>query len=253
MRKLLIIISSISVIVFALYSTKGWTSLWVLEWIEKKLEADCPSPPFNDSCITRMRATGHSWSSNGDLVKAKKWYQIAADNGDISAMFHLGWIYQELAFEGRENHENNTDELTKKREFAATMEYAMEWYQKSAENGFAPAMNNLGQLYLHGNGKIQNEAEAFKWHLAAAKAGNPVGAWNVMIAYNAGQGVEVDTIEAKKWQLWNPKNSNPKDISSPTLERTILFGTKLPPQEVAYIKKAAKEGVNLDLLLTPLE
>lgn len=233
MKKFIIIIG---IVFFALYAFRTEILFYINQYTEKKLEADCPAPPFDDVCLNRMRAAGHIFSKNGELNKAKHWYSIAAENNDEVAMFNLAWVYQELAIASPDNE---------------GMEQAMEWYRKSAEKGFAPAMNNLGQLYLSGTN--QDAIEALKWHMVAAKAGNPAGTWNVMIAYRAGHGVAEDETEAKKWELWDPKNVNPKDIISPIIERTTVFGSNIPAQEIANIRQAVKEGVPLSASLSPLK
>ncbi len=49
---------------------------------------------------------------------------------------------------------------------------AVEYYQKSAEQGDAMAQNNLGVCYDKGDGVPQSYIEAVKWYRKAAEQGN---------------------------------------------------------------------------------
>jgi TPR repeat protein len=46
----------------------------------------------------------------------------------------------------------------------------MRWYRKAAEQGNAPAQNNLGVAYANGEGTRKNEAEAYFWLNLGASA-----------------------------------------------------------------------------------
>ena len=136
---------------------------------------------------------------------------------------------------------------------AANFELAMTWYRRSAEGGFAPGMNNLGQMYLSGRGSRQDHDAAFRWHLAAARAGNPVGRMNVAIAYSAGHGVAPDAVEAAKWTAWMPNDGRAADLLEPTLARTKLFGTILPERERELLRASAKVGAAVTMTMRPLQ
>ena len=43
---------------------------------------------------------------------------------------------------------------------------------KSAENGNADAMNNVGCCYSRGEGVTQDKTKAFEWYLKSAENGN---------------------------------------------------------------------------------
>jgi TPR repeat protein len=210
-----------------------------------------------------MRSRGHVWSRWEFFDRAEEWYRRGAVNGDAGAMFHLAWIYEQAAFKRvmkkaaeieacfeavttpkiddatallylrNEAFAEQLDalllakarELEKCFEFEAGPEfYALHWYRRAAEKGFAPAMNNLGQLYVGGFRGLRNPDAAFPWLLAGAKAGNFVAAMNVGMAYRSGIGVKADITEAEKWSTWNPASSNRADLLEPTLQRTHLYG-----------------------------
>ncbi|MGA0382441.1 MAG: tetratricopeptide repeat protein, partial [Arenicellales bacterium] len=54
------------------------------------------------------------------------------------------------------------------------------WYQKAAEQGYAPAQTNLGWLYFNGyDGIAPNRAVAIYWFGEAASQGNQTAANNL--------------------------------------------------------------------------
>lgn len=121
----------------------------------------------------------------------------------------------------------NLSELFRRPAQTTNIGIAKKWYQKSADLRFAPAMDNLGQIYLHGTGGLQDHGRAFDLHMPAARAGNPVARWNVAIAYRDGHGVDPDPAEAAKWEVWTPPPGIMPDLVEPTLARTVLFGSTL--------------------------
>ena len=49
---------------------------------------------------------------------------------------------------------------------------ALDWYRKSAEQGFAPAQYSLGMMYLQGRGTEQDNGQAKIWLEKAAEQGD---------------------------------------------------------------------------------
>lgn len=49
---------------------------------------------------------------------------------------------------------------------------AVEWFRKSANQGFSPAQHSLGACYAKGEGVPQNDLEAYFWFNLAATGGN---------------------------------------------------------------------------------
>jgi hypothetical protein len=49
---------------------------------------------------------------------------------------------------------------------------AVEWYTRSALQGYMPAQHNLGVLYMNGEGVDQDDEKAYVWALLAARNGN---------------------------------------------------------------------------------
>ena len=76
------------------------------------------------------------------------------------------------------------------------MKKAFEWFLKSAENGNAKAMNNVGCCFSNGEGVKQDMTKAFEWWLRSAENGNTNGMNNVGWCHCVGQGVEKDLTKA---------------------------------------------------------
>ena len=82
-------------------------------------------------------------------------FNEGAGHNDARAQFALGLMY--------ENGEGLTADLAQ----------ALEWYTKSADQGYAKAHYQLGLLYLKGRGVKRDDSRAGEWFARAAEGGNP--------------------------------------------------------------------------------
>jgi TPR repeat protein len=71
--------------------------------------------------------------------------------------------------------------------------------EQAADLGYAIAQNNLGMLYLMGNGVDANTQRAIELFRKAAFAGNPNAAINLGFVYQHGRGVAPDMKQAQRW------------------------------------------------------
>ena len=78
---------------------------------------------------------------------------MAADQGDASAQFNIGFMYKH-----GEGVPKNFIE-------------AMGWYGKAADQGFAKAQFNLAGMYYKGEGVQQNFIKAYVWWSLALENG----------------------------------------------------------------------------------
>ncbi len=82
---------------------------------------------------------------------------------------------------------------------------ALAWMRKAADQGFAPAQDDLGYLYrefpeLAGDrDKTEFYAEAFRWSWLAAEQDNIIAIGEVGYCYMSGTGVARDYAEALRW------------------------------------------------------
>jgi hypothetical protein len=255
---------------------------------ELSIALTCRMEPPTPGCVERMRAMGHVWAQLGWMSRAIKWYGRAASEGDdTAAYFHLGWAYEQRGYRQilpkMQAHEKAVEEAAAKVEaelkaqvdrgvtsmaelkvpempaipdpnVREDFELAESAYRKAAERGFAPAMNNLGQLYTGGVFGSTRRADGAQWILRAAEAGNPLGAINASLLYTDGMGVPRDTAQAARWGRWTGENTDRRDLAYPTLEHTtmVLSGTSERPL-VWQIRKTVETREPLNVTFRPMQ
>ena len=100
-----------------------------------------------------------------DFATARKWYEAAAAQGNVSAMVDLG----QLHYLGHGTPQNYAR--------------AAEWFAKAAEKGHPRAINNLGMAYLDGMGVEMDRKKAGQYFIRAAKLGNAHAQYNLATLY----------------------------------------------------------------------
>lgn len=73
------------------------------------------------------------------------------------------------------------------------------WYQRAADQGFAPGQLALGTMYYNGEGVKQDYGVAAKWFRLAADKGYDRAQSNLAALYLSGKGVPQDYKQALKW------------------------------------------------------
>jgi hypothetical protein len=255
---------------------------------ELSIKLTCRMQPPTPTCAARMRAMGHVWAQFGWLDRAVLWYGRAAHEGDnTAAYFHLGWAYEQRGYRQivprTQAHEKTLKAAAAKMQaelkaqvdagitdvsklkvpamptvpepkLREDFELAEQAYRKAAERGFAPAMNNLGQLYMSGALGSPDYEGGAQWILRAAQAGNPFGTINASLIYTGGMGVPSDTEQAARWGHWTGDHTDPRDVAYPTLEHTtmVLSGSSEPPL-VAGIRETMKSHKPLTVAFKPLQ
>lgn len=76
---------------------------------------------------------------------------------------------------------------------------ALPAFQRLAQQGHAGAQHALGQMYRHGLGVRQDDAQATEWFLKAARQGVGQAQVNMGAAYLEGRGVPRDERQAAEW------------------------------------------------------
>ena len=107
--------------------------------------------------------------------------RTAADAGDLSAQFTLGWIYEHGADVPQDYRE------------------AIDWYRRAASHGEPEAINTVGLLYYYGKGVPKDPREATIWFHQAAELGHPEAQWNLAGMYYRGDGAPHDDTQAVLW------------------------------------------------------
>jgi TPR repeat protein len=110
--------------------------------------------------------------------EARRWMEIAALTGNVSAMTALGDMYRRGQL-GPENHA-----------------MALVHYRKAAALGHTDAMNNIGMAYMRGQGVDQDPQQGVSWLSLASEQGNPYAAYQLGRAFLVGWGVEKNLAQA---------------------------------------------------------
>jgi len=87
---------------------------------------------------------------------------------------------------------------------------ALKWIRKSADQGNANAQNTMGHMYYLGDGVTENFSEAVKWYRKSAEQGNKYAQYNLGKMYESGDGVTLDYEKAVEWYQKAAKNGHEK-------------------------------------------
>lgn len=109
------------------------------------------------------------------------WLKVAADIGNVDALYWLGNEY----FVGKVIERN--------------LEKAYFSYKEAAEKGHGDAMNNYADMYLRGEYVEKDEKRALELFKKAADKGVPEAMYTLGYMYENGVGTELDMEESKQW------------------------------------------------------
>lgn len=135
-----------------------------------------PSNDTNQAVRQESKAVTTDWSKL-PLEDVRK----AAEQGDSSARFHIGWRL-ELG-----------DRVPQDYAEAAVH------YRMAAEQGHAMAQNNLGNILQQGLGVQRDLSEAVEWFRRSAEQGEPYGQANLGWLHYSGRGLEKNREQAEYW------------------------------------------------------
>ncbi|MBO5382704.1 MAG: SEL1-like repeat protein [Ruminococcus sp.] len=154
------------------------------KWLEKGAEQGDEKSQLTIGAM--VLSAGKDDDLSEYIPLAKKWYRVAAENGNLEAHFMLSSIY---------NHEGNFAEGDNLIRIAAEKGHAQSqellgiayytgdrveqdytkaafWLHKAAYQGMAYAMYVLGLCYLYGDGVEENTETALDWIDKAAENGD---------------------------------------------------------------------------------
>jgi TPR repeat protein/energy-coupling factor transporter ATP-binding protein EcfA2 len=171
----------------------------------------------------------NGWGAPQDYGKARGWYEKAADKGNAVAMSNLGWL-----------HQNG---------WGVPQDYgkARGWYEKAADKGNDSAMNSIGLLHQNGWGVPQDYGKAFVWYEKAADKGNDFAMNNLGWLYQNGWGVPQDYGKARGWYEKAADKGN--DFAKANLDELFIveaagagrYAEALQLQEALATKKESVE------------
>lgn len=114
----------------------------------------------------------------GDEQAEFKFYQEAAQSGNVLAAYNLGVAYR--------------DGLGTK----ADVQSALQWFGKAAAEGDDTAAFNIGAIYDEGHLVPEDDQTAIAWYDLAAQRGNTDAMINLGLMYEAGEGIEANVVKA---------------------------------------------------------
>jgi uncharacterized protein len=125
--------------------------------------------------------TGMDAHDRGNYATALSEWRPLAEQGNPSAQFYLGLLYDKGA--------------------GVPQDYTMarKWYELAAAQRYAMAQTNLGLLYEKGNGIPQDYGTARKWYELAAAQGFAMAQTNLGRLYEFGHGVRQNSVRAYMW------------------------------------------------------
>ena len=132
----------------------------------------------NDSSAQDEQA-GIEAFDRGDLVGAMTFFERAAEAGSALAQTRLAWILDGANEDPR----------------------AVAMYRAAAEQGYAPGMHGLGEMYAKGEGVDKDVAQAVAWFTKAADAGHEKSLRLLIRAYeDGGLGLAANQDKAKVYR-----------------------------------------------------
>ncbi|ASG02748.1 MULTISPECIES: tetratricopeptide repeat protein [Gammaproteobacteria] len=130
----------------------------------------------------------------GYIALSQKKYKAAyaewlplAENGDAQAQYSIGWMYSKgLGVE-------------------KSVAKALDWYVKSANQGFVDAQYSAGRIYLY---SLQQYEDAFTYFKLAAENDENKAQFYLGLMYYRGDGISKDLKKSAHWFLQSAKKGN---------------------------------------------
>lgn len=171
-----------------------------------------------------------------DPTQAYYWYRVAADLGSPGAQCAVGWCYKYP----RDEKAWNVDKLETLSDMTIMCEmivgdeakHAMTWFQKAAEQNYAPAQCMLG-LFFECCEEVKDDDLARKWYEKAAEQGSATAQFRLSWYLIYGRGIQKDLAKGVQWLEKAANQGN-------ALRNVIWGNTILPRMKIklnAGIKK----------------
>lgn len=204
-------------------SEKEWTCVAFLCSNRDVIEYDCNKVFEDAKTIVEDKSESKSEESCAELFQK---LQKCARSGDKRCQNVLGIWYEKGI--GTEQNYN----------------LALEWYKKSAEQEYATAYGNLGDLYYYGDGVEEDIQKAVEYYTIGANLNSPVCMYNLAYCYYSGEGIKKD--QRKAFSLYKKSAEAgycPSQEEMGKIYRMGLFGENESPKKSFYwYSKAAEQG-----------
>ena len=145
-----------------------------------------------------FKAIDHIYGSNNRIKDFKEFLflcKASAFQGEMRSQYILG-IFYELGIEGLENYFEIEIQADDKWYKMIDYKKALEWYEKSANQGYNRAQYRVGYIYYKGVGVNTDYIKACNWF---KKSKTENACFYLGYIYEKGLGVEIDYIESIRW------------------------------------------------------
>jgi len=188
-------------------------------WLCRAAEAGC----------ARAQYEFGSWcAEHKSKQEALEWYRKSAEQGEMSAVYSIGYAYERGLGVERDARE------------------AVKWFRKAANMEYLRAQSALGGCYYRGDGIERNFEEAVKWYRAAALRGSSIGLHQLGYCYYEGLGMEKDGREAIRWYLRATAQGNVSSMNNiGYMYKNGIGVEKNGPEAVKWLKLAIDKGNNM--------
>ncbi len=115
---------------------------------------------------------GKAAADQKDYETANKWYRVAALKGNAEGEYRLGKALFIAAVADNLWNMKQKTQVTSETKIGAKNNEGLDWIRKSAEQGYAPAENSLGNYYEFGEFVGKDLEQAKSWYQKAADQGN---------------------------------------------------------------------------------
>ncbi|WP_455222682.1 tetratricopeptide repeat protein [Kaarinaea lacus] len=120
---------------------------------------------------------------------------------------------------------------------------AFRWFWRAADQGYAEAQANLGDMYLYGKGINPNYVEALKWYNKAAAKNNAKAQYALYFMYINGFGVRRDKQQAIEWLKRSAEGGYPAaQTKLGLMYRAGINLPRVPEQAAQWLRRAAEQG-----------
>ncbi len=166
--------------------------------------------------------TGMDAYQRGNYVTALSEWRPLAEQGDPSAQFYLGLLY--------DKGDGVPQDYT----------MARKWYEKAAAQGYAMAQTKLGVLYANGRGVLLNYTKAREWFEKAAAQGDAEAQFSLGLLYYYGLGVPQDDVRAYMWWSLAAAHSANNAQKFAVDNRDEVAG-RMAPAQIAEAQRLAQQ------------
>jgi len=122
---------------------------------------------------------------------------------------------------------------------------AVEFFSKSADLGFIPAIFNLGQCYFRGEGVRQNYETAIQYWIKAADEGSALSQYEMGYSCEFGEGVPINIYRAIEYYSKAADQGHPRALYD--MGDSYFSGRGGSPKDwkiaIMYYLKSAEQGI----------